>query len=240
MRLPKFFFACGDTPMGCRTAGLALLTAALAFSGAFAKPGDRTSPSKSKGAATASTSPSAAPTVDSVKVHQLYLEGEFDAAIAILEGNLKETRQYSRGDSAFIFKHLGVMYAANIDTREKGKHYMHRLLLVEPTARIMDMYASDMIYMIFKNIKEEYEQSKGSRAAPRQYADNDDAKPDMQPGGNKADTPPRRQASAGPSSGNGKKWLWAGVAAATVAAGVGAYVLMTEEEPQPTEKDWAF
>jgi hypothetical protein len=54
-------------------------------------------------------SASAAPKVDSLKVHKLYLDGEFDAAIAILEANLKESRQYSHGDSVFIFKHLGVM-----------------------------------------------------------------------------------------------------------------------------------
>jgi hypothetical protein len=88
------------------------------------------------------------------------MDGEFEAAITMLEDNLKETRQYQHDDSVFIYKHLGVMYAAQYETREKGKYYMFRLLQVEPSAKIMDMYASDMIYMIFKNIQEEYQQKR--------------------------------------------------------------------------------
>ena len=77
------------------------------------------------------------PKVDSAKVHKLYLDGDFDEAIVLLENNLKDTRQYRHEDSVFIFKHLGVMYAAQYETREKGKYFMHRLLMVEPTAKIM-------------------------------------------------------------------------------------------------------
>jgi hypothetical protein len=210
------------TGAALRNAFLVLLTAALAGTDAWA------------GAAAPT------PKVDSLKVHKLYLDGEFDAAIAILEDNLKETRQYSHGDSVFIFKHLGVMYAAHYDTREKGKYYMHRLLLVEPTARIMDMYASDMIYMIFKNIKEEYEQTRKNMAAQhRQDPQGDpsslsDAKADAS-GSNG-----RRQARESRPSGSGRKWIWAGVAAATVATGIGVYVLMNDEPSTPSVNEVRF
>jgi len=98
--------------------------------------------------------------LDTTAAHKLYLDGDFDGAIQLLKTNLREGEVHTHAESLFVFKHLGVMYTANYETREEGKRYMMRLLDVEPTAKIMDMYASDMIYMIFKNIQEEYEISK--------------------------------------------------------------------------------
>ena len=95
--------------------------------------------------------------LDTAQVHKMYLEGDFDRAIAVLEKALKEGNAPSHADSVFAFKHLGVMYTAKYESRETGKRYMYQLLYIEPTVRIMDMYASDMIYMIFKNIQEEVE-----------------------------------------------------------------------------------
>ena len=94
--------------------------------------------------------------LDSTKIHKLYMDGDFEPAIDMLESALRVNPRLSHEDSVFIFKHLGVMYAATYETREKGKMYMFKLLMVEPTAKIMDMYASDMIYMIFKNIQDEF------------------------------------------------------------------------------------
>lgn len=98
--------------------------------------------------------------LDTNQAHKLYLDGDFDSAIQLLKTNLEEGEVHTHAESLFVFKHLGVMYAANYETREEGKRNMMKLLEVEPTAKIMDMYASDMIYMIFKNIQDEYEISK--------------------------------------------------------------------------------
>jgi hypothetical protein len=98
--------------------------------------------------------------LDTNVIHGVYVDGDFEKATAMIEQAIRERKLTGHGDSVFAFKHLGVMYAAKDETREKGKYYMLQLLIVEPTARIMDMYASDMIYMIFKNIKEEYDISR--------------------------------------------------------------------------------
>ena len=90
--------------------------------------------------------------VDTAAVRKLYLDGDFEQAVEILETGLNEKRPFDHADSVFIFKHLGVMYAAKYETRERGKYFMHQLLLTEPTAKIMDMYASDMIYMVMDAI----------------------------------------------------------------------------------------
>lgn len=95
--------------------------------------------------------------IDTGLVRRNYLDGDFDPAIDHLESALLYKSGFTHDDSVFAFKHLGVMYAAKYETREKGKRYMHKLLEVEPTARILDMYASDMIYMIFKNIQDEFD-----------------------------------------------------------------------------------
>ena len=95
--------------------------------------------------------------LDTAQIHKTYLEGEFDLAIELIEDAMKYGGPFSHQDSIFILKHLGVMHTAKYETREKGKHYLMELLKVEPTAKILDMYASDMIYMIFKNIRDEFE-----------------------------------------------------------------------------------
>jgi hypothetical protein len=214
----------------------------LALGQAWSKPPARStasarSASPAKAApAQGSAAESASPRLDSARVHRLYLDGEFDAAIAILEDNLKETRQYRHEDSVFIFKHLGVMYAAQYETREKGKYYMHKLLSVEPTVRIMDMYASDMIYMIFKNIQEEFEQNRELRSDMPRHAARADSMPARQSGPAAEDQPPRRDRTGEENPSGKKAWVWTGAAVAAVAVGVGAYFLMSAE-PQTTVKD---
>lgn len=102
---------------------------------------------------------SASNPLDSNAIRSMYLDGDFEKAIVQLENGIAQKRLINHDDSVFAFKHLGVMYAAREDTREKGKYYMMQLLYIEPTAKIMDMYTSDMIYMIFRNIQEEFELS---------------------------------------------------------------------------------
>lgn len=154
--------------------------------------------------ATSSESSQQSTEVDSLTVHKLYMDGEFDPAIAMLESNLKSAKDLSHNDSVFIFKHLGVMYAANYETRERGKLYMHKLLMVEPTAKIMDMYASDMIYMIFKNIQDEFQTNRA-----RLTADDTAQQPGKKP--------------AKPNS-TKRIAFWVGGAAVV---GIGAYFLIT-------------
>ncbi|MEO6097850.1 MAG: hypothetical protein ABIW76_20210 [Fibrobacteria bacterium] len=206
----------------------------LALGVAWSKPSTKSGiPAQSAQAAAPAASGSGSPRFDSAGVHRLYLDGDFDAAIAILEDNLKETRAYRHEDSIFIFKHLGVMYAAQNETREKGKYYMHKLLSVEPTAKIMDMYASDMIYMIFKNIQEEFEQNR----KPTPDRGRKHARADSMPVRESQPEPevarPRPQRATKESASSGKKWVWTGVAVTAVAAGVGAYFIFSAE-PQST------
>jgi hypothetical protein len=143
--------------------------------------------------------------LDTAKVHKLYMESEFDEAIASLEGDLKGKRSLGHQDSVFIYKYLGVMYTSKYESRELGKRYMYQLLVMEPAARISDMFASDMIYMIFKNVQDEY------------FATHPHDVP--QP------PPPHKDPE---SSSSHAAWYWAGGLGLAVAVGVAAYVFILE------------
>jgi hypothetical protein len=213
----------------------------IAIGAAWCKPPAKGGASpKPKASPAAEPAAAATPRLDSARVHRLYLDGEFDAAIAILEDNLKETRQYRHEDSVFIFKHLGVMYAAQYETREKGKYYMHKLLSVEPTVRIMDMYASDMIYMIFKNIQEEFESNRTLLTESRHENARQNARSDSmaarQAKPEPVETRQRPERAGEAKTNNGKTWLWTGAAVAAVAVGVGSYYLISAD-PQKTVKE---
>jgi hypothetical protein len=157
--------------------------------------------------------------LDTVAIHALYMDGEFEPALEKLEDARRMGLLKTHGDSVFAFKHLGVMYAAKYETQETGKRYMYQLLSIEPSVRILDMYASDMIYMIFKNVQAEYE----IRMA--------------RPG---TDSLKPVSASTGPSTAHPRTSLrrtwpyWMAGAILIVGTGTAAYFLLDNETPEPT------
>ncbi|MEO6096239.1 MAG: hypothetical protein ABIW76_11265 [Fibrobacteria bacterium] len=171
--------------------------------------------------------------LDTASVRKYYMEGDFEPAILIIEDGLKSGRPFNHNDSIFAFKHLGVMYAARYESREKGKYYMHQLLMTEPTARIMDMYASDMIYMIFKNIQDEFEANR-SKLTPQKHqaaSQGSDGPSSWKAREAQAKEEPKRKPES--KSGN---YYWIGATGLLVAAGVGAYFVMAED-PEPIIKN---
>jgi len=164
--------------------------------------------------------------LDTATIHKLYLNGDFDEAIDILEAGLKEKRAYSHNDSVFIYKHLGVMYAAKYETREKGKYYMTQLLRFEPTARILDMYASDMIYMIFKNIQDELEETRGKLARAESHVNGNSQ---TGPLDNKPIEKPDQKDTVSSSSHGNSAIYWVGATSIAIAAGITAYFLLADQ-----------
>jgi hypothetical protein len=163
------------------------------------------------------------PLIDTAKVRSLYLDGDFDEAIKILETGIKEKRPFDHDDSVFFCKHLGVMYAAKYDTREKGKYYMHMLLMVEPTARILDMYASDMIYMIFKNIQDEFDQTR-MRLGRAEKNLKGNAQTDSLPITN------TQKPNSESKRSSGHPLIWVGATTAVVGVGVVAYFIFNNSQ----------
>ncbi len=168
---------------------------------------------------------------DTVAIHAMYLDGDFDKATVIIEKALNSKQPLHHGDSVFAFKHLGVMDAAQQSTREKGKYYMVQLLNLEPTAKILDMYASDMIYMIFKNIKEEFDESQMRlRRAEAHVQGNRNTTTIAPPDSTTKKNPPAQEAK---SAGHSHLYWIGGAGAAILGVGVVAYML---EKPSPATR----
>ncbi len=185
--------------------------------------------------ATAAKPPAAKPApakvvMDTAKLHSIYLDGDFDQAIKTMEGALKNKRTpLTHADSVFIFKHLGVMYAATPATREKGRYYMAQLIFIEPTAKILDMYASDMIYLIFRNVQEEFENKHPNVAKPAAVAVDTTTRPETAP-----EPAPAAAVARQRSPRKTAYWITGGAVVAVGAIGL-VYILL--DNPKPKQHD---
>lgn len=106
--------------------------------------------------------------LDTTAIHSAYEDGEFDKVIAALEPVMAAKARLIREDSVFLYKHLGVIYSKNPASREKGKYCFRKLFDVDANAHILDMYATDDIYAVFRTVREEWEI--GRPASARQTA----------------------------------------------------------------------
>jgi hypothetical protein len=173
----------------------------------------------------------AKPAIDTARIHAGYLDGDFDQAIRTLETALKGRKPLSHADSVFAFKHLGVMYAATPATREKGRFYMLQLISIEPTARILDMYASDMIYLIFRNVQEEYENKHAKVAAAAPLVDTTPPAADL------SDSTPASVPAAAPVKPARNRTLYWVAGGAAITAGAAGLLFILLDNPQPKKRN---
>ena len=59
----------------------------------------------------------------------------------------------TKDDQIFVYKYLSVIYAADSSTRKKAESYMVQLVKLMPTIELIDLYISDNIQAIFKDVK---------------------------------------------------------------------------------------
>src|SRR5687767_10985043 len=162
--------------------------------------------------------------LDRDAVSTAYNEGEFEQVVATLEAFIKSRKEgYSRADSIFVAKHLAVVYSANSDTREKGRHYMYRLLELVPSAELMDMYVSEEIERIFERVRKEFTHRHRRFAdSPVAASENPRPMPEARPVEGKStlseEKPAPSPGEPAPSQGKrtGRLWWW--IAGGTAAA----------------------
>lgn len=191
----------------------------LLLSAGFAMAGPSATARLPKGKAVSAAGPRTASYIlDTALVHALYLDCEFDSAIGILEQARRQGGLRTRADSIFAFKYLAVMYAATYATVEMGKQLMVLLLRIDPSAGILDMHASDMIYMIFRNVQSEMAHS-GIKPGT-------DQGPPSKPDSSALAPKPRTRSH---------RWLYWTTGSAALAAGVGTILYFTLSDPDPRE-----
>jgi len=98
-------------------------------------------------------------TLDKEAISHAYFEGEFSRILPPLEVYRQSfPASATKEDSIFVYKYLSVIYAADPATRNKGESCMVQLIKIKPTIELIDLYISDNIEAIFKNVKQSYEQ----------------------------------------------------------------------------------
>jgi hypothetical protein len=96
-------------------------------------------------------------TLDKEAISHAYFEGEFDRILPPLEAYRQAFPTFStKDDSIFVYKYLSVIYAADPSTRKKGESCMVQLIKMKPAIELIDLYISDNIASIFKDVKSNY------------------------------------------------------------------------------------
>ncbi|MDB5048099.1 MAG: hypothetical protein JWO30_1170 [Fibrobacteres bacterium] len=98
----------------------------------------------------------AADTVDQKRIHSEYGDGNFEIVVQILEDFRAKHDQYRPIDSLIVAKYLGVVYASNPDSREKGKYWLYKMLQMDPTADLVDLYVGEEVEKTFEKVRSEF------------------------------------------------------------------------------------
>ncbi len=168
-------------------------------------------------------------------VHEAYTNGDFDEVLARIESYQKRHPRHSLSDSLFIAKHLAVVYGSNPQTREKGRYFMFRMLEMNASADLVDMFISQDLDQTFEKVRKEFlvrqnreQKNKAPYAAAQNSSTPRTAVSTATPVDKPERTMPLPAVKETPQEG-GKTWLWFAGGAAVVAGAVTAYYLTLNE-----------
>lgn len=158
-------------------------------------------------------------TLDKEAISHAYFEGEFHRVLPPLEMYRQGfPATATREDSIFVFKYLSVIYAADSSSRTKGESYMVQLLKLMPTIELLDLYISDNIQAIFKDVKQKYLHEQNYIRNHDQYG---------RPIADSSSKNPKKSSKGFP------RWAWwtlGGVGTAAIAAGT--FYVVNDSEPK--------
>lgn len=95
-------------------------------------------------------------TLDIKRVHAEYGDGNFETVVQILEDFRAKHDHYRLRDSVLVAKYLGVVFAANPDSREKGKYWLYKMLQMDPTEDLVDLYVGEEVEHTFDKVRQEF------------------------------------------------------------------------------------
>jgi hypothetical protein len=165
-----------------------------------------------------------AASIDLEAIHNTYNEGDFDAVIKLTDSFTKGNGSFTRSDSAFVFKHLAVVYTANPKTREKGKFYMYRMLEMLPSAELVDMFVSDEVDRIFDKVRREFKTRQKNFGVDTTLI----SLPEKEP----AREPAKVVSVKKEKKGTNTVWFWAAGGAVVAGAGIATVLLMQTDAPE--------
>jgi hypothetical protein len=172
--------------------------------------------------------------IDLEAIHNTYNEGDFDAVIKLTDSFTKGNGSYSRSDSAFVFKHLAVVYTANPKTREKGKFYMYRMLEMLPSAELVDMFVSDEVDRIFDKVRREFKTRQKNFGVDTTLISLPEKEPSARSsaGAAKPVSAPEPPKAASVKKGANPVWFWVAGGAVAAGAGIATVLLLQPDESE--------
>ena len=154
--------------------------------------------------------------IDKEAVRKFYFDGDFDKVKRALETFRKSNPGAPVHDMAFVYKYLGVVYAADSDSRQKAESYMFQMFKLMPNIDLIDMYVSDQVESIFQKVKKRYQEMHPDQA--------------IRSGGN-----PEIQQKEKKEEKKSKQWIWWTAGGVGVAAAVTGFLLLSSEETPEKE-----
>ena len=159
--------------------------------------------------------------LDKPAISKAYFEGDFHRILPPLEAWRVSRAAKTRDDSIFVYKYLSVVYAADSTTRNKAESYMVQLLKLMPTIELVDMYISDSIEAIFKDVQDKF-------LKQQQYVRHHD---DLgRPLGDTSTMENRKQEVSVKPTSNGH-WIWWTAGGVGLAAAAAATYFVISENP---------
>jgi hypothetical protein len=179
-------------------------------------------------------------TIDRDWVQSMYQGGELDAVKNKLQSLLKSRPVLSKADSIFVYKYMSVVTAADSGSKSIAKDYMYKLLTIQPSIDIIDMYVSESVYALFQDVRKEFntrnayannKQTIESGIDNASYEKSNTARNnDKQP----IPMPNPREKETVRANGKSRTWLyWTLGGVALTGAAISAYYLTLEKEPTP-------
>ena len=163
-------------------------------------------------------------TLDKEAISHAYFEGEFSRILPPLEMYRQSfPATATKDDSIFVYKYLSVIYAADSSTRNKGESCMVQLIKMKPTIELLDLYISDNIASIFKDVKKNYLQQQ------KYVREHDLVGNDIQD--SSGAIPPKKRSH---------QWIWWTTGAVGVAAVATTAVVLLQEESKSTKRSEPF
>jgi hypothetical protein len=136
---------------------LPLFMAICAMAAWSATPQSATPPKKA--ASKNSTVKKQTDALDKKTAKELYMSGEFDQLLALLENVRRERHLRDRDDSVFIYKYLGVVYGADTTTRRKAESFLYQMLRLDPKQDLVDLEVGDAIQTMFRDVRKRYDRT---------------------------------------------------------------------------------
>jgi hypothetical protein len=167
--------------------------------------------------------------LDMPALEATYKEGELEAVKNALESYLKNRgEKATRDERVFAYKYLGVIHAADPDSRTRAESFFNQLFQLTPHIELAGMFVSKNIQALFDEVKRDFERN-------TEYKSRFDAlghpiaSPEPATKGDSVKAAPQAEAS---SSRPNRKWIWwtAGGFVAAAAAGTANFLAVDGDD----------